>query len=164
MAACARLAARYAVTREVVARQGVTEKSFHPVGGSPLLDLHLTDLRRRAQDFDPLTRDRFLAGALLPANTIGEFLALAKASPGKLNFGSYGTGSTAHLLATKLNRDASVEIVHVPFNGPAPAGSVSTTFCVRMSITDTVRASGLETKTRPAAPTADTLRLPHLYA
>ncbi|MFM9883472.1 MAG: Bug family tripartite tricarboxylate transporter substrate binding protein [Burkholderiales bacterium] len=68
-----------------------------------------------------IVRIMYAVDAKLPANTIGEFLGLAKANPGKFNFGSYGTGSTAHLLATKLNRDANVDIVHVPFNGPAPA-------------------------------------------
>ena len=63
------------------------------------------------RDIAPVTqmfivRIMYAVDAKLPANTIGEFLGLAKASPGKFNFGSYGTGSTAHLLATKLNRDS----------------------------------------------------------
>jgi tripartite-type tricarboxylate transporter receptor subunit TctC len=78
------------------------------------------------RDIAPVTqmfivRIMYAVDAKLPANTLSEFLALAKASPGKFNFGSYGTGSTAHLLAAKLNHDANVDIVHVPFNGPAPA-------------------------------------------
>lgn len=78
------------------------------------------------RDIAPVTqmfivRIMYAVDAKLPASTIGEFLALAKASPGKFNFGSYGTGSTAHLLAAKLNHDAKVDIVHVSFNGPAPA-------------------------------------------
>ncbi len=57
----------------------------------------------------------------MPANTLSEFTALAKASPGKLNFGSSGTGGAPHLAGELYKRMAGVDIVHVPYKGLAPA-------------------------------------------
>jgi tripartite-type tricarboxylate transporter receptor subunit TctC len=55
------------------------------------------------------------------ANSVAELLALARAQPGKLNFGSYGSGSSNHL-ATELFRAISgADVVHVPYKGGAPA-------------------------------------------
>ncbi|MES2183697.1 MAG: tripartite tricarboxylate transporter substrate binding protein [Pseudomonadota bacterium] len=62
---------------------------------------------------------------LVPANapykTFKEFLAYAKANPGKLSFASYGAGGTAHLAGEMLKRDAGVDWLHVPYKGGAPA-------------------------------------------
>jgi tripartite-type tricarboxylate transporter receptor subunit TctC len=55
------------------------------------------------------------------AKTVAELIALAKASPGKLNFGSSGLGSTNHLAGELLKARANIEIVHVPYRGAAPA-------------------------------------------
>jgi tripartite-type tricarboxylate transporter receptor subunit TctC len=55
------------------------------------------------------------------ANSMKELVALAKANPGKLNYGSYGNGSQPHLLFGMLNKTAGIEIVQVPHRGLAPA-------------------------------------------
>ncbi|UZE47552.1 Bug family tripartite tricarboxylate transporter substrate binding protein [Rhodopseudomonas sp. P2A-2r] len=55
------------------------------------------------------------------ATTVAELIALAKASPGKLNFGSSGLGSTNHLAGELLKTRAGIDIVHVPYRGAAPA-------------------------------------------
>ena len=68
-----------------------------------------------------ITRIMYAVDAKLPVKTVAEFVALAKANPGTFNFGSYGSGSTAHLMAAKLNYDFGINIIHVPYNGPAPA-------------------------------------------
>jgi tripartite-type tricarboxylate transporter receptor subunit TctC len=57
----------------------------------------------------------------LPAKTIEEFIAYARANPGKLNYASQGTGTTSHLTAELFNRKAGVSLVHVPYRGTAPA-------------------------------------------
>jgi tripartite-type tricarboxylate transporter receptor subunit TctC len=57
----------------------------------------------------------------LGVKTIGEFIALAKANPGKLNFASAGRGSLLHLLGELLKREAGIDIKHVPYGGGAPA-------------------------------------------
>lgn len=57
----------------------------------------------------------------VPASTLGELLAYAKANPGKLTFGSPGMGSTPHLATEQLMKAASIRLVHVPYQGMAPA-------------------------------------------
>jgi tripartite-type tricarboxylate transporter receptor subunit TctC len=60
------------------------------------------------------------AGASLPVNTIKELIALAKANPGKLSYGSTGTGNVAHLAGEMFNSLAGVKLVHIPYKGAAP--------------------------------------------
>jgi tripartite-type tricarboxylate transporter receptor subunit TctC len=55
----------------------------------------------------------------VPVNSIKELIAYAKASPGKLNFGSSGTGGLQHLAGEMFNYLAKVNIVHVPYKGSA---------------------------------------------
>ena len=57
----------------------------------------------------------------VPAQTVAEFIAYAKANPGKINFGSPGVGSTGHLAAELFKAMAGVDLVHVPYRGAAPA-------------------------------------------
>lgn len=51
----------------------------------------------------------------VPARTLPEFIAHAKAQPGRLNYGSVGPGSIHHLLAERFNAQAGVQMVHVPY-------------------------------------------------
>lgn len=53
--------------------------------------------------------------------SVKELIALAKEKPGKLNYGSFGTGSGAHLAGELLKTMANVDITHVPYKGDAPA-------------------------------------------
>jgi tripartite-type tricarboxylate transporter receptor subunit TctC len=57
----------------------------------------------------------------VPAKTIAEFVAYAKANPGKLNFGSSGTGSFTHLAAEMFKQMAGIEMTHISYKGAAPA-------------------------------------------
>lgn len=57
----------------------------------------------------------------LPASSPQELVALAKASPGKINFGSSGQGATSHLAGEYLKMLTGIDIVHVPFKGASPA-------------------------------------------
>jgi len=57
----------------------------------------------------------------LPVNDLREFIALAKANPGKMNYASAGPGSTTHLAADHFARLAGVRLVHVPYKGTGPA-------------------------------------------
>jgi tripartite-type tricarboxylate transporter receptor subunit TctC len=58
---------------------------------------------------------------VLPVNGLSEFIALAKANPGKMNYASAGPGSTTHLAADHFARLAGVQLVHVPYKGVGPA-------------------------------------------
>jgi len=57
----------------------------------------------------------------LPVKSVKEFIAYAKANPGKLNFGSGGPGSTPHLAGEMLKTMAGLEMIHVPYKGGGPA-------------------------------------------
>jgi tripartite-type tricarboxylate transporter receptor subunit TctC len=59
--------------------------------------------------------------AAVPANSTREFIDLAKANPGKLNFASPGTGTPNHLGGELLKALAGIDIVHVPYKGGGPA-------------------------------------------
>ena len=57
----------------------------------------------------------------VPAKTVKELIALAKAKPGKLNFGSSGTGGSNHLAGELFDYMAGVKMVHIPYKGNAGA-------------------------------------------
>jgi tripartite-type tricarboxylate transporter receptor subunit TctC len=57
----------------------------------------------------------------VPATTVAEFIAYAKANPGKLSYGSSGVGTSPHLGVELFKSMAGIDIVHVPFNGSPPA-------------------------------------------
>lgn len=63
----------------------------------------------------------FVVGKDVPANSMREFVALAKSMPGKLNYGSAGAGSVNHLALELLNARAGIVVVHVPYRGIADA-------------------------------------------
>ena len=60
-----------------------------------------------------------VANASFPANNIAELIALAKKSPGKINYASVGMGSYPHLDMERLERAAGIELTHVPYKGGA---------------------------------------------
>jgi tripartite-type tricarboxylate transporter receptor subunit TctC len=57
----------------------------------------------------------------VPAKTVSEFIAYAKANPGRINMASAGNGSTAHVTGELFKMMTNVEMVHVPYRGSAPA-------------------------------------------
>ncbi|HKQ28622.1 MAG TPA: tripartite tricarboxylate transporter substrate binding protein [Burkholderiales bacterium] len=83
-------------------------------------------------------------------NTLQEFLAYARANPGKLNYGTQGAGSTAHLATELLQSSAGISMVHVPYKGTGPAvadllaGSVEVMFLEYANAAPHVRAGRLK--------------------
>jgi tripartite-type tricarboxylate transporter receptor subunit TctC len=57
----------------------------------------------------------------VPARTLGELLQLARAQPGRLNYASFGTGSSSHLVGELFRATAGVDVNHIPYRGSAPA-------------------------------------------
>lgn len=75
-------------------------------------------------DFTPITQILRMPNVLvvhpsLNVKTLKEFIALAQANPGKLNYGSGGSGSTPHLFAELFKMVAKVNLVHIPYKGGA---------------------------------------------
>ena len=78
------------------------------------------------RDFAPVTLVAsssltLVAHPSVPAKNLRDLIALAKASPGKFNFGSSGSGTPLHLGGELLNSRAGIKLVHVPYKGAAPA-------------------------------------------
>jgi len=78
------------------------------------------------KDFAPVARTAQQPLALVvnpnvPAKTVGELVALAKAGPGKLNYGSAGNGGISHLVPEMFKQATGTFIVHIPYKGSAPA-------------------------------------------
>ena len=80
------------------------------------------------------------------ANSLAELIALAKGSPGKLNFASSGFGAAAHLAGELFKTEAGINIVHVPYKGAAPAlqdvmaGHVQMMFATASSVIGLIKA------------------------
>jgi tripartite-type tricarboxylate transporter receptor subunit TctC len=78
------------------------------------------------KDFAPVSLLVSVPNVLLvhpsvPANSVQELVALAKAHPGTLNFASPGSGTSGHMSAELFKSLAGIDIVHVPYKGPGPA-------------------------------------------
>jgi tripartite-type tricarboxylate transporter receptor subunit TctC len=78
------------------------------------------------RDLAPITMAVVFSNVLvvnstLPAKTLAEFVQAAKASPGKIGYGSSGIGGIGHLTGAMLGLTAGIDIVHVPYKGGGPA-------------------------------------------
>jgi len=91
-----------------------------------------------------------LAHPSLPAATVPELIAYAKANPGKINMASAGTGSAPHLAGELFNAMAGTKLAHVPYRGQGPAlsdllgGQVQVMFATTPGTTDYVRTGRLK--------------------
>jgi tripartite-type tricarboxylate transporter receptor subunit TctC len=90
-----------------------------------------------------------------PAKSVAEFIAYAKANPGKINMASGGVGSTGHVAGELFNMMAGLKMAHVPYRGEAPAvtdllaGQVQVLFSTPGSVVSFIKAGSL----RPLAVT-----------
>jgi tripartite-type tricarboxylate transporter receptor subunit TctC len=122
-----------------------------PVAVNPLLSKVPYDVER---DFVPVSLiatgpNVLVVNPKTPVMTLGELLAYARANPGKLNFGSGGPGSVAHLSGEMLKSLAHVDIVHVPYKGgilsvnDLIAGHVQMVFSDALPVMQHIRAGTL---------------------
>jgi tripartite-type tricarboxylate transporter receptor subunit TctC len=120
------------------------------------------------KDFTPLTMvstspSVLVAHPRIPANTVKELIALAKAQPGKLNFAIGAVGSSLHLAGDAFKMKAGVFIVNIPYRGTAPAvqdllaGQVDLMFAAVGNVQQHIRAGKLK-----ALGVTSTSRLPSL--
>lgn len=105
-------------------------------------------------DFTPIANLVWLYNALVvppsvPAQTTRELIELARKQPGQLTYGSGGNGSPAHLIGESFRQAAKVDMLHVPFKGPAEAvqgvlgGHVSAMFATTSVAVPMVKAGKL---------------------
>jgi len=126
------------------------------------------------RDFAPITLlvsvpNVFSVHPSVPAATLGELIALAKAQPGKLSFGTSGAGTAVHLTGELFKSVAKVDITHVPYKGGGPAlsdliagqipmGVQNITTVVQYVRAGRVRALGVSSLERsPALPDVPTI-------
>ena len=147
-------------------------------GSSAELTIYRTLLKNlpydTLKDFQPVTlvgRVPFMlvVNPSVPAGTVKELIALAKAKPGTLNFASFGTGASNHLTGEAFRAVTGVNIVHVPYKGSAPAivdllgGHVHMTFDAVPVVLPHVRTGKLRalavatSKRSPLAPDVPTM-------
>lgn len=128
----------------------ITDITSHAISGSLYKKLPYEVVR----DFTPVAMAARtpMALAVIPSlniKTFQEFVALAKSQPGKLNFASSGNGAITHLAVERLKRMANLDLVHIPYNGSAPAvasllsGSSSAAFATIPSVLSNARAGKL---------------------
>ena len=94
----------------------------HAIGETAYVKLPF-DLHRDLASVVLLTRlpNVMVVAPGFPAHSVAEFIAIAKAQPGSLNFASSGNGTSVHLSGELFKFMAGVDMVHVPFRGAAPA-------------------------------------------
>jgi tripartite-type tricarboxylate transporter receptor subunit TctC len=99
----------------------------------------------------------------VPANTVPEFIAYAKANPGKISMGSGGNGSPAHVTGELFKMMTGVNMVHVPYRGAAPAitdllgGQIQVTFTDMPTSIEYIRAAKLRALAVTTAMRSDAL-------
>ncbi len=106
------------------------------------------------RDLAPITlmaqvQNLLVVGSEVPARSVAELIALARAQPGKLSYASPGSGSQPHMAGELLKAMAGIELLHVPYNGTAPAmrdllgGQVTMMFAQSSSALPQVKAGKL---------------------
>lgn len=101
--------------------------AFHPlIAVNPMLYKNLPFDAER--DFAPITLltktpHVLLVNSAFPATTVAELIETARTQPGRLNFGSGGTGSSMHLASELLKESTGIDIRHIPYKGAAPASA-----------------------------------------
>jgi tripartite-type tricarboxylate transporter receptor subunit TctC len=121
--------AQGAIGAEAVARADADGHTLMVVAGSMIVQ---NPLLYKKLSYDPARDFRVLAlitevpvvmevHPSVPARTVAEFVAYAKQNPGKLSFGSAGTGGTIHLAGEMFKQMAGIEMTHVPYKGAGPA-------------------------------------------
>ena len=106
------------------------------------------------RDFAPvasfdMAEEMLVVHPSMPVNTLKEFIALAKAKPGTINYASAGSGGVNHLAGEFFNNLAGVKLQHIPYKGAAPAivdligGQVQSSFVVPINVISHVKSGKL---------------------
>jgi tripartite-type tricarboxylate transporter receptor subunit TctC len=121
--------AQGAIGAEAVARSEPDGYTLFVTAGSIIV---LNPMLYKKLSYDPARDFRMLAiitdapvvmevHPSVPARTVAEFVAYARQNPGKLNFGSAGTGGTIHLAGEMFKQITGIQMTHVPYKGAGPA-------------------------------------------
>ena len=120
------------------------------------------------RDFKPVTLLAYAPNVLVvhpsvPAKTVAELIAYAKANPGKLAYASPGNGSSLHLIGELVKREAKIDLLHVPYKGTTQAlqdligGQVQLMFGAVPTLLPAIKAGQVRALAVTTAKRADTL-------
>ena len=133
----------YTLLMATVGTQAINATLFKKLGYDPVKDFTPISLVAAA----PVA---LVANPSVPVNSVADLIALAKAKPGTLNFGSAGNGTPGHLTGEMFRAATGTELRHVPYKGSAPAisdllgGQIQLMFDPLQSVLPQVRAGRLK--------------------
>ena len=104
----------YTIIMETADTHAINPSIYKDLGYDPVKDFKQVSFLSA----QPLV---FAVNASVPANTVQEFIALAKKKPGELTYGTWGIGSVSHLGFERFAKESDIRLSHVPYKGVSPA-------------------------------------------
>ncbi|WP_425067522.1 Bug family tripartite tricarboxylate transporter substrate binding protein [Reyranella sp.] len=97
--------------------------SFHSANPAMIKNLNWSPKDLTGVAMGAIAPQLIVIAKKVPADNLKDFIAYAKANPGKLNYASFGPGSVAHIGGVLLNKAAGIDLVHIPYKGAGPVSA-----------------------------------------
>lgn len=97
--------------------------SFHSANPAMIKNLNWSPKDLTGVAMGAIAPQVIVVAKKVPADNLKDFIAYAKANPGKLNYASFGPGSVAHIGGVLLNKAAGIDLVHIPYKGAGPVSA-----------------------------------------
>lgn len=97
--------------------------SFHSANPAMIKNLNWSPKDLTGVAMGAIAPQLIVIAKRVPPDNLKDFIAYAKANPGKLNYASFGPGSVAHIGGVMLNKAAGIDLVHIPYKGAGPVSA-----------------------------------------
>ncbi len=97
--------------------------SFHSANPAMIKNLNWSPKELTGVAMGAIAPQLIVIAKRVPPDNLKDFIAYAKANPGKLNYASFGPGSVAHIGGVMLNKAAGIDLVHIPYKGAGPVSA-----------------------------------------
>jgi tripartite-type tricarboxylate transporter receptor subunit TctC len=97
--------------------------SFHSANPAMIKNLNWSPKDLTGVAMGAIAPQLIVIAKRVPPDNLKDFIAYAKANPGKLNYASFGPGSVAHIGGVMLNKEAGIDLVHIPYKGAGPVSA-----------------------------------------
>ena len=97
--------------------------SFHSANPAMIKNLNWSPKDLTGVAMGAIAPQLIVIAKKVPPDNLKDFIAYAKANPGKLNYASFGPGSVAHIGGVMLNKAAGIDLVHIPYKGAGPVSA-----------------------------------------
>jgi len=135
--------------------------SFHSANPAMIKNLNWSPKDLTGVAMGAIAPQLIVIAKRVPPDNLKDFIAYAKANPGKLNYASFGPGSVAHIGGVMLNKAAGIDLMHVPYKGSGPATQDTVAGQVELFIVTPPSVSGhIRNGNLKALALASTERLP----